>query len=503
MSQLRRLLLRHPTRLAIILTAVVAVTVIFMSAGLIPKVQAIIGLANPQPWTVEQVGTTCTVRLTTFVNDWIGVGGSLVNQTVTITIPSSGDSLTLTCIDGPGGTANTDPSNDGPTDICQTNGNKSFDMAYTGTGGAITVNIPVNTVNPYTPSITYVPNPLVMPNCAPPPPPPPPTAAAEPPPPPPPPLDPPGAPPRVWGGYDQLASPLVVYDTAYGYQFYHYTGRVLGLLDFNSVGIPGPLQLITSMSSEIWRVDVYYMHDDIVQANLYENGALIEEAELNIPGLGGRAGEVQGQPAPMPGAPAGVQVVSAPAQPSAGQVQLTCRQNLRQQASIETAVLTVMDTGHVVNVVGRSNDGSWLEVITGDGIRGWAFNGRCLNIPLQSIQQAPVEVVFESQPTVNPSDALTQQPGAPTVTAVAAPASTGPVVGIVCRQNMRTGPGTGFTVDRVLEPGTNLTVVGRSNDGTWLQVTAGDASGWTYFGQCVLPQAGDVTAAPVTVAFGG
>ena len=295
----------------------------------------------------------------------------------------------------------------------------------------------------------------------------------------------------------------MIYHLPYGYQFYHSTGVALGLVDLNTVGIPGPRGLITSMSSGPWRVDLYYIDGDRLQANLYENGVLVEEAWFEVAGIGARAGEVPGQPAPSaPGGGPGGGGVAVVQHTGGGAVQVMCRQNLRQWASIETPVLYVMEAGTMISVVGRSNDGSWLEVVTPNGLHGWAFNGRCINAGAQTYQQAPVEVVFESQPTVTDGGQAVVQQQAPAPVTVSAPAGS-PVVGVVCRQNLRSGPGTGFTVSRVLEPGATLGVVGRSDDGSWLQVSAPGADGWLYFGRCVLPQQGDVTAAPVTVAFGG
>jgi hypothetical protein len=305
--------------------------------------------------------------------------------------------------------------------------------------------------------------------------------------------DPPEAGPRVW------SMAHVIFNQPYGYQFYTSQGQVIGLVDLNAVGIPGPGQMITSMSTDGgWRVDLYYHGGDTIQSNLYHDGNLVEEGYFDVLGIGARAGQVAGQSVPGFGGQGGTVAAS-----SFGTVQVMCRQNLRQNASVETAVLSVLEPGVGLNVVGRSNDAAWLEVVTPDGIRGWAFNGRCLNVGNQSVEQAPVQVVFDDQPTVNPDAMVQQQAPAAAPQTVAAPAADGPLVGITCRQNMRTGPGTSFTVDRVLVPGTNLTVIGRSNDGAWLQVSGAGFSGWTYFGQCVLPQQGDVTAAPVTVAFGG
>ncbi len=485
-------------KVALITLAAVGAAVLVLAVVLQPfqKSTALVTVAA----SVIDVSADCTQATIHIDDDGVGAGGSDRDANITFTDPTA-QIAPFTIYVSCSGATNA-PQCDGPVTpddfVVNINGGAGYSSA---------VDIPLNisTVQPvFTAGLAVYDaafiGPLDLPACIPG------AVAAVAAPAPLPPLDPPGTAPRVWGNYNSVSA-LVVYDQPYGYQFYHASGQVVGLVDFNLVGIPGPMGLITSISSNIWRVDIYYTHGNYVQANLYENGALIAEATFEVDGIGARAGEVSGQPVPPFGGGGGGTtdgggIAVASAQTSPGQVQVVCRQNLRQDASTDTPVLLVMDTGSMVSVMGRSNDNSWLQVATHDGVTGWAYNGQCMNAPTQSIQQAPVEVVFDSQPTVT-NDALTQQQQAPAVTNVAAPASTGPVVGIVCRQNMRSGPGTGFAVARVLDPGANLTVIGRSSDGTWLQVTSTLGDGWTYFGQCVLPQSGDVTSAPVTVAFGG
>lgn len=299
------------------------------------------------------------------------------------------------------------------------------------------------------------------------------------------------------------ASLLVVYNLPYGYQFYHAEGFALGLVDFGTVSIPGPLGLIASFTTgnPHYRVDVYYIDNDRVQANLYDmemGGALIQEFGFDVPGIGARSGG-SGLPVPLfPG-----QAVAAAtgatgdgggtAAPVTGVAEVLCRQNLRQGASIDTAIVTTMIPGATVTVVGRSSDNSWLNVSTDTGLSGWTFNGHCVN---GSTFQAPIAVVFNNQPIIDNQGTVVQQPDQ----AVASAAPGGTLINVICRQNERTGPGTSFTVNRVLEPGTQLSVVGRSADATWLQIENG---GWTYRGQCVVPISGDVTNVQVTVALAG
>lgn len=488
-------MLRFARRFRVALITLAAVgAAVFLLVFILQPYQQTEAIVNA--FSFVSASADCTQVLFRVIDDGTGAGGVARSGTITFTGPPAVPVVNLSCSAGPpdDGQCN----GQGPEDDfwLLVNGGAGYSSATPVTITYTAWQLPGGGIF-WSPPVVMGPASIDLPACIPGA-----AAAAEPPLPP---LDPPGTVPRIWGGYDHVSA-LVVYHQPYGYQFYHESGQVVGLVDFNLVGIPGPGGLITSISSNIWRADIYYAHDNYVQVNLYENGVLIAEASFEVDGIGARAGEVSGQPVPSFGGAVadsggGAAVASAPV--GGGQVQLVCRQNLRQSASTDTPVLLVLDTGNMVNVVGRSNDNSWLQVTTNDGVTGWAFNGQCMNAPTQNIQQAPVEVVFENQPTVTDGAVTQQQPAAPAVTNVAAPAGTGPVVGIVCRQNMRSGPGTGFTVARVLNPGTNLTVIGRSSDGTWLQVSSAAGDGWTYFGQCVLPQSGDVTSAPVTVAFGG
>ncbi len=304
------------------------------------------------------------------------------------------------------------------------------------------------------------------------------------------PMDPPGAPPRVWGGHDtDPSSHLIVYGLPYGFQFYAFSGQPLGVVDLNTVGIPGPGGMITSMTTDGFRVDLFYTGGDQLRADLYEGGALTAQAYFSSPGIGRRAGEVPGQPVPGSG---GFAVASA-----AGAIGVSCPQNLRQYPSMDSAVLLIVPPGSSLTLIGRSNDSSWLQVTTSDAVTGWLFNGRCINAGGTRLQSAPIEIVFENQPTV---EEVVQ---APAPQPISVPTQSFATIGIICHQNMRTGPGMDFAVDRVLPPGTTMDVVGRTYEAAWLQVSGNGASGWVYFGECVVPQQGDVTSAPVTIAMGG
>jgi hypothetical protein len=305
-------------------------------------------------------------------------------------------------------------------------------------------------------------------------------------------LDSPGTAPRVYGGVDNLGSELVIYREAYGYDFYSYTGVFIGSLDLGSVGIPGPGGLITSFSSGGFRVDVFYHRGDNLFVRMYSDGLVVEEGAFTVSGISARAGEVAG---------GGGTSSSFQGGTDAGTALILCSLRLREDASTATAVLDVLAPGTTVSIVGRSGDNSWLRVGTPDGLTGWAFNGRCMNVNSPNVNNAPIEVQFDGQPIVGDPDVIAPPPiGVGPIQANAAPGV--PVIGITCNQNLRAGPSNDSPVVRVLPRGSTLAVVGRTGEMAWVQVSASNVNGWTALTGCATPVSGDISSAPITAVLG-
>ena len=140
-----------------------------------------------------------------------------------------------------------------------------------------------------------------------------------------PPLDPPGTAPRVYGGYDHPDSEVVVYQQPFGYQFYSYSGVPVGQVTLSAVGIPGAGGLITSMSNDQFRADLFYDGGDYLRVKFYINGQLVEDGRFQAPGIGARAGEVAG----------GGYGGSGGGSATGGTLQVLCSQRLRLEASLE------------------------------------------------------------------------------------------------------------------------------------------------------------------------
>ncbi len=176
--------------------------------------------------------------------------------------------------------------------------------------------------------------------------------------------------------------------------------------------------------------------------------------------------------------------------------------NLRNQASSTGTLIEVLENGttHLV-LSGPVNDaagGAWYELATTDGKRGWA-SGDFLSVASQQLAYDQAAALYTAAgaempapaaaPAADPAapaasepvDASTQPTVAlslPTPTAAAVVRLTG-VISAPAGLNLRSEAQTGDNVLQMLADQTPVTVIGRSQDGTWAQVElAGGVRGW-------------------------
>ncbi len=124
--------------------------------------------------------------------------------------------------------------------------------------------------------------------------------------------------------------------------------------------------------------------------------------------------------------------------------------NVRVGPAIGYKVVAVSYRGHVVALLGRNNAASWAKVRLFNGQEGW------VNVTL-----------------IDPSVAISSLPvmDAPELTAMAAVA-TGAL-------NVRSGPGIGYGSTAVLAFGTNVQLLGRNDNSSWVKVKlANGHEGW-------------------------
>lgn len=152
----------------------------------------------------------------------------------------------------------------------------------------------------------------------------------------------------------------------------------------------------------------------------------------------------------------------------------------------------------------RSADGQWLYVTDASGTGGWAAASSLivfyrLELLTEAVTITPATPTAEATPapaatasTVLTNTTTAEPTAAPasatTVTTTTAPAvssvtdeATVAVVRSTTRLNIRSGPGTTYAVIGKAEPAQPLTIVGRTTDGSWVEVQlpeATETTGW-------------------------
>lgn len=160
------------------------------------------------------------------------------------------------------------------------------------------------------------------------------------------------------------------------------------------------------------------------------------------------------------------------------------------------AAITTLEPGAALVATARSRDGAWLWVTASSETAGWVAVADVLvfneeSLPAQEVTITPVTPTPE--PTVAPVGVAAPVTATVIATATARTASqtaAQPAAASLAadqvrvqadRLNIRSGPGTTYAVVGKAQSGEQLTVRGRSDDGSWLQVTlsgSADELGW-------------------------
>jgi uncharacterized protein YraI len=137
-----------------------------------------------------------------------------------------------------------------------------------------------------------------------------------------------------------------------------------------------------------------------------------------------------------------------PEQPSA--IVVAGAVNLRTGPGVAYPIMTVLDQGQGILLIGRNETGSWVQVKAAEGQVGWV-NASLVQttVPVSSLP------VFESPP---PQPSGVVKAGA---------------------LNVRVGPGLAFEVVTVLQQGESVSITGRNASGSWVQVKSyNGTAGW-------------------------
>ncbi|NWF67546.1 MAG: SH3 domain-containing protein [Chloroflexi bacterium] len=123
--------------------------------------------------------------------------------------------------------------------------------------------------------------------------------------------------------------------------------------------------------------------------------------------------------------------------------------NVRSGPGVSFSILTSLGRGTVVSLLGRNNAATWVQVLTATRVIGWV-----------NASYLVMSVGISSLPITDGTAATATMTGAFVL-------------------NVRSGPGTSFSVLATIDRGAVVTLVGRSNAATWAQIrTASGVTGW-------------------------
>jgi len=140
-------------------------------------------------------------------------------------------------------------------------------------------------------------------------------------------------------------------------------------------------------------------------------------------------------------------------------------------------ILGLAYQGQIVDVAGRTQDGSWFLIVTADGLEGWAWADY---IELQGDLADGVPAPTPSPAMATWAASATQPTSTPTREPSGSPQA---VEGVISHRalNVRAGPSTEFAILGQVYRGQIVRVIGRTGSASWvLIVTPLGQQGWAW-----------------------
>lgn len=164
------------------------------------------------------------------------------------------------------------------------------------------------------------------------------------------------------------------------------------------------------------------------------------------------------------------------AQTTATAVIATGALNVRHGPGVEYSINTTVYLGETVTLLGRNNNNSWVKVRTSKGAEGW-INAAYITPNNVAISNLPVATTTAAPATPPPTPV---QPG-----------------GIA----VRSGPGFNYPAIGFVNNGSNINLIGRNADNSWLKVSSGNITGW--MNASIIETSIDINTLPIVDGSGG
>jgi uncharacterized protein YgiM (DUF1202 family) len=141
-------------------------------------------------------------------------------------------------------------------------------------------------------------------------------------------------------------------------------------------------------------------------------------------------------------------------------------------------VLTTLNQGNVVNLLGRNADSTWAYIQTATAVVGWVNAGSDYITPSVAISSLPVVTPTTATPT-GTTLATAVPTSTPTPTATAVPVSGASATIATGALNVRSGPSLAYSPIAAVYQGNVVSLIGRNADSTWAKIRLSNGTeGW-------------------------
>ena len=154
--------------------------------------------------------------------------------------------------------------------------------------------------------------------------------------------------------------------------------------------------------------------------------------------------------------------------------------NVRSGPSIEYGVVTTLNQGAVVTLLGRNADSSWAYIQTVATVRGWVNASPTYITPSVAINTLDVVTPATPTPTTTATAVSSSTPApSPTPTATATTVSGAAATVATGALNVRSGPSLAYSAVAVVYQGNVVSLIGRNADATWAKIRLNNGTeGW-------------------------
>jgi uncharacterized protein YgiM (DUF1202 family) len=182
--------------------------------------------------------------------------------------------------------------------------------------------------------------------------------------------------------------------------------------------------------------------------------------------------------------------------------------NVRSGPGPSYGIVTVVNQGNVLNLLGRNEDSSWAYIQTPSAVLGWVNASSDFITPSVAISTLPLVIPTTALPTA--TSTTTPTTATPTATATgtavpptATPTATAKPAGATATiatgaLNVRSGPSLAYGPVAVVNQGTVVSLIGRNANSTWAKIRlANGTEGWVNAASTYITPSVAISSLPV------